>query len=468
MTQEIINIEPQPGPQTQLLTSNAEIIFYGGAAGGGKTYGLLIDPLRYYREKYFRGVIFRRTTKQIRTSGGLWDQSRKIYGLINGISREGPLDWTMPSGFVMQFAHLQFDAKVYDWQGTELSYLGFDEVTHFSEFQFFYMLSRLRSTTGIPGCVRATCNPDALSWVKKFIQWYIDEETGYAYPERSGVIRYFIRKDDEVIWGDTAEELKEKFPSIKPKSFTFISASVFDNKILLDKDPDYLSNLDALPLVDRERLRNANWNIIPSAGTLFKKRWFEVVNALPKKIMNRVRCWDKAATEKTESNDPDYTVGVLLAVDNNGICYVEDVIREQLSAGQVEKLVLNTARQDGTDVTILNFQDPGSAGKFEVKAYTKLLSGFALEFNKITINKVTAAKPASAQSEAGNIKIFKATWNKNFLDELEAFPDGKHDDQVDAFSGAFNYLNADNVGSWGDSNNEEDDYDEDEEGSLAW
>lgn len=89
------------------------------------------------------------------------------------------------------------------WQGTQAAMFGFDELTHFSKSQFFYMLSRNRSDSGVKGYIRATCNPDADSWVADFISWWIDHETGYPIPERSGQIRWMYRNNDEIYWADT-------------------------------------------------------------------------------------------------------------------------------------------------------------------------------------------------------------------------------------------------------------------------
>ena len=125
----------------------------------------------------------------------------------------------------------------------------FDELTHFSEAQFFYMLSRNRSTCGVKPYVRATCNPDTDSWVADFIEWWINQETGYAIPERLGVLRYFYRIEGELIWGESIEELTEKCTGVEGfspdlcKSVTFIASSVYDNEALLRIDPGYLANL---------------------------------------------------------------------------------------------------------------------------------------------------------------------------------------------------------------------------------
>ena len=175
------------------------------------------------------------------------------------------------------FAHIERDDNLSNWQGAQICEIGFDELTHFSEKAFFYMLSRNRSKCGVKPFIRATCNPDADSWVAKFIEWWVDPNTGYPIPERSGKIRWFVRQEEIIHWADSREELWERFSLTseterkKPKSVTFIAASVYDNKALLEKDPGYLSNLEAMPLIDRERLLHGNWKIKAAAGLYFKR-----------------------------------------------------------------------------------------------------------------------------------------------------------------------------------------------------
>ena len=145
------------------------------------------------------------------------------------------------------------------------------------------MLSRNRSVCGVKPYVRATCNPDVDSWVAKFISWWINQDTGYPIPERSGILRYFYRVEGEVKWADSREDLAEKY-SVSPelcKSVTFIASSVYDNKILLENDPSYLANLHGLSLVERERLLNGNWKIRPAAGLYFKPEQTRIVKSVP-------------------------------------------------------------------------------------------------------------------------------------------------------------------------------------------
>lgn len=342
----------------------------------------------------------------------------------------------------VKFAHLEHEKTVYDWQGAQVALLGFDELTHFSFKQFMYLLSRNRSMSGVPGYVRATCNPDALSWVRTFIDWWIDDE-GYPIPERSGRVRWFIRRDDSLIWGNTREELIKRYGADEmPKSVTFISALIHDNPLLLEKDPAYLANLKSLSRVDRLRLLSGNWNVRESAGMLFRTEWFPVVDVVPAGWISAIRFWDRAATKPNEANkDPDWTRGLLVLKYPNGVYLVADLKSLRDTPGQVETLIKNVASHDSSAVRVMSQQDPGSAGVGESDNFKRMLAGYDVRTSVMTKDKVTRAKPVSAQAEAGNIKVLRAPWNKEFFDELDDFPTkGAHDDIVDCLSGAFNEL----------------------------
>lgn len=429
-------LRPQEGPQMEFFRNEADIVIYGGAAGGGKTYALLLEALWHYATPGFTAVIFRKNSNQVRNPGGLWDDSEKLYMDFDGIPKKTTLEWSFEKGGMIKFGHLDLESDKYSWQGSQICLLGFDELTHFSWGQFVYMLSRNRSMCGVKPYVRATCNPDADSWVRKFIDWWIDKDSGLPISERSGKIRWFVVIGDDTIWADSEEELKQKYANSLPKSVSFISSSVFDNKILLDKDPAYLANLQALPRYEREQLLHGNWNIRPTAGLFFKRSYFEVINVLPKNLQ-MVRYWDRAATKKTDSNDPDYTVGIKLGKDSNGILYVCDMSRIQESPLVVQNTIKNLASSDGLNVRIGLEQDPGQAGTSEVDLLIRMLLGFNCAPYKVTKDKVTRASPVSAQAEAGNIKVLRGHWNEDFFREIENFPEAAHDDIVDSLSGAF-------------------------------
>lgn len=444
-------LRPQAGPQEEFASSNADIVIYGGGAGGGKTYGLLLDCLRDINNPRYGVTLFRRLTTDIRMEGAIWDQSHEIYPLLGAIPRSQSLTWRFPSGAKIKMAHMEHEKTRFGYQGAQIPYIGFDELTHFTEKQFWYMVSRNRSTSGAKTRIRGTCNPDPDSWVLRLISWWIDPENGYAIPERSGVIRYFIRVKDELKWADSRVELLKLYgDKVKPKSLTFILSSVYDNPKLLEKDPSYLSNLEALSYVERMQLlgegsRGGNWKVRPAAGLIFKAEWFDVIETAPKGVSFKVRFWDRAATPiSPTSPNPDATVGTLLSKDRNGFFYIEDRIKLYASAYKVEETILKTAEADGKGVIVGFRQDPGSAGKGEAEQLARKIGerGYTFHYSTVTGDKITYAKPVSAMAEKRNIKIVRGEWNKSFLDILENF-DGQEtgkDDEVDSLTGGYDVL----------------------------
>jgi len=445
----------QEGKQAQFGACNADIAIYGGTAGSGKSVGLLLDPLRFIKRRGAECVMFRRTYPQIMNPGGLWPTSEMFYGDAGGVARIGDCSWYWPeSGHSITFRHMQHEKNKFDWQGAAIPLMFFDELTHFTRSMFFYMLSRNRLSfpSGVRPYIRATCNPSADSWVAEFIAWWIDPITGFPIEERSGVLRWFVQEDDKLIWADSPDQLPFKKDRI-PKSVTFIAAKITDNPLLLRNDPGYLSNLHALPLFERMQLLEGNWNIRPVAGMFFQRGWFQIVGAAPADVIRTVRYWDRAATEATERTNPDWTVGLKMSRGTDGIFYVLDVVRFRGRPNEVLTQIKNTASQDGEDVAIYLEEDPGQAGKSEVLSVIKELAGYEVRANRVTQDKITRAKACSAYSEAGNIKLVQGRWNDTFLRELDGFCDADalpidlrpgelaKDDQVDAFSGAFNMLN---------------------------
>lgn len=276
-------IKPQPGYQEIALSSQADIVIGGAAAFVGKTFALLLDPLRNVQNPEFGGVIFRRTSVQIRNEGGLWDTSMSLYPLLKAEPRESSLDWQFPSGAKISFRHLEYEKNKFDWQGSQIPFLGFDELTHFSESMFFYLLSRNRSSCGVKPYVRATCNPDPESWVYRLIEWWIDKDTGYPIIERRGVLRYFIKYGDSYIWGNDYDEVKQKAwhilsPLIEQsglyaedfiKSITFVSGSIYDNREGLKNDPSYPGNLLSQDEDTRRQLLEGRWKVSASPNDVF-------------------------------------------------------------------------------------------------------------------------------------------------------------------------------------------------------
>lgn len=438
-------LAPQAGPQTMFMASPADIVIYGGAAGGGKTYALLLEALRHKNVKGFGSVIFRHNYNQITAEGGLWDASQKIFGQVpDAHSRKSPkLHWRFDGGSKLNFAHIEREEDLQSWQGTEIAYIGFDELTHFTKHQFLYMLSRNRTTCGIRPYIRATCNPDADSWVADFISWWIDQDTGYPIQERSGQVRWMCVINDTIYFGETREELaKEHGVDIDDcKSVTFIASRLEDNKVLTERDPGYLANLKALPVVEMERLLYGNWKIKPAAGLYFKRSQVgEFLETAPDDVTIWARGWDLAATSEDEEGDPAYTAGVLIGKRKNGRYVVANVTNVRLAAADVRKHVKNTCmidKQKYKRVTERLPQDPGQAGKEQAQSYIKMLSGYIVKAIAETGSKESRAEPFAAQWQAGNVDLVIGEWNESYLTQLESFPESKFKDMVDASSSAF-------------------------------
>jgi len=447
-----IELRPQPGPQTSFLSSPADITIYGGAAGGGKTWSLLIEPLRHINNPRFGAVIFRRMFPEITRTGGMWDECAEIYPMLGGKPYQTTLTWKFPSRAKISFAHLMLESDKESWKGAQIPLLCFDQLETFSKSQFFYLLSRNRSTCGIRPYVRATCNPDPESFLADFIGWWIGDD-GYAMPERSGVIRWFARVGEGELWGDSREEVVAQHPDgekCQPFSVTFILARLKDNQILMQKDPGYLGRMLAQDPITRARLygdpeRGGNWKVKAEGGKVFNRGWFKIVEAVPAGGV-MVRFWDFAGTEKKlKKNDPDFTASVKMLRSGNNF-YILDVTAEQLPGAEVERNFLNISRQEamtvppGMTYKVRWEVEPGSAGKREAQRLTGLLAGIDAQGKPASGDKLTRAKPLSAQAYAGNVYLLKGPWNEMFLEHMHNQPGWPHDDIMDGSSGAFNAL----------------------------
>ena len=442
-------IRPQPR-QEQFLSTSADIAFYGGGAGGGKTWALEYEPLRHVSNKNFKAVIFRRTIPEITNAGALWDEAANMYPLLGGKPNENEKYYKFPSGSKISFAHMQHEKDKFSWKSSQIPLIIFDQVETFSSSQFFYMLSRNRSTCGIAPYIRASANPEP-GWLADFLAWWIDDD-GWIIPDRSGVIRWVVRSNDVTYWGDSFDELYEEH-KIKtlpdddpkqpiPKSVTFVLSTIYDNQILLEADPGYLANLQALDYIDRMRLlgegkQGGNWKVKPSAGKIFNRACFEIVDAVPAGGKT-VRFWDLAATEKKTADSTASCKGKVV----DGVTYILDATNDQIDPARTNTTMKNTAISDGKKVAVRWEQEGGASGKRDTYQITTMLAGFVAKGLKPLGDKVTRAKPLAAQAYVGNVKLLRGAWNERWLNSMHA-QDGdpkKHDDDMDAASGMYNEL----------------------------
>jgi predicted phage terminase large subunit-like protein len=388
-----IPISPTDKQFVFLLADNVKELFYGGAAGGGKSYALIAGALQYVDRPGYNALLLRRTFADLAKPKALMDIA---FDWLSGTDAKWSGQnrrWTFPSGATLGFGYLETDRDIYQYQGGAYQYIAFDELTQFTEVQYRYLFSRLRKPIGlnIPLRMRSASNPG----------------------------------------GDGHEWVKQRFLTERSPNRMFIPAKLQDNPHL--DQVDYTESLNELPSVMRQQLLCGDWDIRMEGG-LFKRSWFSIVEDYPHDA-NIVRYWDLAATE-----EGDYTVGCKMA-EKDGKFYVLDVKRVRTTPMNVERVVAQCASEDGHSVLIYIEQEPGQSGNAQMDNYIrKVLLGYVTYPDKKTGNKITMALPVSASAEHGNIYILKGTYITQFLDELEAFPETTHDDQVDAMSGAFNAL----------------------------
>lgn len=450
MTQTVFRVQPK---QELFLRSNADITIFGGSAGGGKTAALLFEPLYHKHVQGFEAVIFRRTIADITRSGGLWDESGKIYPLAGGVPNASRHSWTFSGGKVT-FGGLQYDADLESWRGAQICMLGFDQLETFTYQQFLYLMSRNRSTCGVKPYVRATCNPEP-GWLADFLDWWLADD-GYAELSHVGKKRWFVMQDEQIVWGDSRDEMVERFPNIMPRSCTFIPSTIYDNQILLKKDPNYLANLQGLALVDRERLlgdreRGGNWKIKPTAGNVFNRAWFNIVNDWDKHASGWKSAlrFDLAATSPSVKNpDPDYTAWCVMLYNTvTKRVLIHEAGNAKLEPAAVYHKLSDLARsyQDyfrelGIPFRVRWEEEPGSAGKRE-SYYTliPMLAGIDARGVRSTGEKIARARPLASYAEHGHVDILRGDWNEAYLTHLHNQP-AEHDDMMDASSGAFSDL----------------------------
>lgn len=467
--------KPHAGAQTQYMQCNADIAVYGGTAGCGKSHCLLMDASRGHRHPKFNAVIIRQTMEQIgKGPGTLWGEARDFYGpLVKKYG--GQFDETRrsvrfnapgqtrnqrPNGAQIKFSYWNLPKHKDNYQGKPFTFMAWDELTQFTEDAFWYGWSRCRiADPTVHPWMRATCNPDPNSWVRKLLDWWIGDD-GFPILERSGVLRWFRRLDGQMVWYDE--------PQPKSRSFTFIAATPKDNPSM---PKEYFESLEALPYVERMQLLYGNWDVSKLEGT-FKHHKIskkgKPLRDVPKNL-KWVRYWDLADTEPNAKNKtPDWTAGALVAVetrkDGEEHIYIADIRRVQLTGGQKHDFIRATAKHD--QVWLKRFdpnnkygrvlqafeQEGGATGKEAVRTYqTKVFAGIKSIADRPSGSKVVRAERWVGHAEHALVHVIATSWHTGddvgikgtvidwfdeFFGELENFPFFKKD-QIDAISGAY-------------------------------
>jgi len=385
--------------QVKFLALTCKEAMYGGAARGGKTDALLMAALKYVDTPGYSALLLRRTFADLTKPYALIPRSHEW--LSGKAHWDGQLhQWQFPSGATLTFGYCDNDKDVYQYQGSDYHFIGFDELTQFTEWQYTWMFSRLNRLEGsdLPLYVRSASNPGGVGhdWVK----------ARFVLPHRS---------DDRV----------------------FVPARLPDNPYV-DQE-SYLESLAELDPVTRAQYLEGNWDVLPQ-GDCFKREWFgTTLPDRPAFLTHWVRYWDKAATE----GGGDWSAGVLMG-RGAGLFFILDVVRGQWSWAARNTVMQQKAAEDARSCprySIWLEQEPGSGGKESALRSIAELAGYDVHAETVTGSKRVRANPFAAQCEVGNVKLIEGAWNAAYLSELAAFTgDDKrdvHDDQVDASSGAF-------------------------------
>lgn len=425
---------PEPPQHAFLYIDHVLEALYGGAAGGGKSSALLAAALQFVDVPGYSALMLRRTFRDLGQPDALIPRSKEWLSGTDALWNDNDHRWTFPSGATLTFGYLQHEDDKYQYQGAAFQFIGFDELTQFTETQYRYLFSRLRRPkltddsgehdrqtaellAQVPLRMRSASNPGGTGhdWVKQRFGLYRHDESDPSLP-------YVCHEP-----GWTAEHGR-----------VFIPARLDDNPHL-DRD-EYEQSLAELDHVTRAQLRRGDWDA-RQPGDLFRRDWFAIVDQPPEGC-RWVRYWDLAATEPSQANpDPDWTVGLKLGLCRDGSWVVGDVRRLRERPDGVEKAIRQAADIDGRGVPIWIEQEPGSSGKNTVLHYQRtVLPAYEVHGERSTGSKVERARPVSSKAEAGLIRLVRGTWIAAFLDEVEAFDGGAHDDQVDALSGAFSKL----------------------------
>jgi len=455
---------PHPGPQTACLKSSAREVLYGGAAGPGKTYASCMLPLRWIEHPHLSVLVLRRQTTDLVE---LQNITRRMYPGTGGhIRMEGSgFTWSWPSGARIRFSHCNTVADAHGFDGQEFQIIVFDELVQFEQKQYRDVSARLRgSMSGLPRLIRSSTNPPDAGqgeWVfQHWGAWLDPSFKAPGLPTRTGqpplgpgvvawVVKsavedapdvYIVDKGAADEWNKAPERSEDKNYAL---SRQFIPARLRDNPALTANDKEYARGLKDHDRVRRAQLEDGNWLIRPAPGDYFRRTWVgDYVELAPADCV-RIRGWDRAATAEFDGKEPDWTVGVKLAFSPATLVYVEDVIRLRGTPGDIETRIKQAAKEDGPDVKQVISMDPGQAGKVEAWHLSKALVGFNFDFIREEGDKRTRFMPFSSWAKAGNVRIVAGHWNTVYLDELELFPVGKFDDQVDATSLAFWLMNDD-------------------------
>lgn len=427
-----------PHPKQQVFLSlKVREAMYGGAAGGGKSDSLLMAALQYVDVPGYSALLLRRTWPDLSSPGAILDRARSWLMNTDAQIREGGRVWLFPSGARITFGTILRENDKFKYQSAEYQFIGFDELTQFDESQYTYMFSRIRR----PELACLNCNGPVRRYGGNWAHTSAKDRATcpHLFPDPKIIDQYPASEDGISVFdvplrmraatnpgGRGHEWVMNRFinPVTRNERAVFVPAFLSDNPSL-DQD-SYVENLQELSTVDKERLLNGDWNITEQ-GDMFERHYFKTLPQAPV-AQKTVRAWDNAAT----GGGGDWTVGAKVSLIG-GRWVIEDIVRGQWTSAQKEVVVAQTAASDGPGVEIVMEQEPGSSGVDVIDHYRRdILVGYTFHGDRPTGSKSDRAMPLASAAEAGNVYLVQARWNSKFVDEAVQFPEGLHDDQVDA------------------------------------
>jgi phage terminase large subunit-like protein len=472
-------LRPQAGPQCDFvnLWDDIPLVFYGGAAGGGKSWAILFDALKYIDCPNTYLVFFRNTVKQIERT--LWPEAKDMYGpfithqsgpnrgkyIGKAQVREKDKVIIFPSGAKVEFSFLDNEADIKkNWQGAQLTGAYFEEFGNHSEFAFNYIRTRMRSKSKYKSFIRCTLNPEPMHFCLKYLTRFIDQKTGLAIRDYSGKMAYYIVDKGETITAWSSEELTDKYPKKKPRRYTMVPSSLADNPAMLANNEDYADDLASNDPANAALLLEGNWLWKPTCNGVWDRSTIVPVNREPMGC-TYIRAWDKASSKPSKEGgdstqlDPDYTASIKFAKDKSDNLYVmgdyvenidgNQIARIREKPGQRDEHIEKQALLDGIDTIVYFPKDLGQAGVVEYQESAKKLAklGFTVKQDASVSNRSKRLRfePFAAACYSGNVYWVRSSFSQSVWDymllELENF-DGKknngyHDDIVDCFSSAY-------------------------------
>ena len=416
---------PTPRQAAFLLYQGSEAL-YGGAAGGGKTDAALMAASQYICVPGYNAIIFRQTYGQLAQDDGLIERSHEWWAGTGATYNAGAHRWTFPSGASVTFGSLQYEKDKHKYQGAAYHFVYFDELTNFpTSGAFTYLFSRLRRKDAEGGNL-AACPHCGLT--QGDIPLRMRAGTNPGGVGGSWVFDRFVAP-----WRDMLAGKREPNPDR-----VFIPSLLKDNPYL-DYDA-YLQSLQQLDPVERAQLLEGDWDV-RARGAMFDRFLMPIVDDWPREA-KVVRYYDFASTEDSGKNDPDWTAGAFVAV-LDGKCWLVHVDRYRAAPGELERRVKQRADLDTRRTPIVMEREGGASGKIAANHFIRnVLPGFEAYAVQKSNSKADEARPLSALVLNGNFSVVRGEWNEAWFDEAEMFPKpGYHDDQVDAVSGGFNWLN---------------------------